>query len=301
MTTVMRGPRDPAEGLTPRQREVVKLMAKGLTNGQIADELGVSLSGAKWHVSEVLSRLGASSREEAVDMWDHESSVRQRMNRGLAAVGALFGLKAAMAAVAIAVAAGVGAILAATTFSRDDDTGVGLTQVTTADPITGQLDVLEREMHRQRSIMEGLNLELGTGPILARLDLSSTPIILRATDGEHGRCVVLWMTIQRDIAYGGSGACREPGAPLPAGDVHGQERLIESQLVVGGEVGSAVEFVEYAWPNGQRVSFTVQRTTLADGSPISFYLQAIPATENAEWAIARDAAGNELSRRRTSR
>ena len=48
--------------LTPRQREVLDLLARGRTNPQIAESLGISLDGAKWHVSEVLSRLGVRGR-----------------------------------------------------------------------------------------------------------------------------------------------------------------------------------------------------------------------------------------------
>lgn len=59
-------PRDDASGrLTPRQRQVLHLLAAGRTNPEIARALGISLAGAKWHVSEVLSRLGVASRAEA--------------------------------------------------------------------------------------------------------------------------------------------------------------------------------------------------------------------------------------------
>ena len=44
---------------TPRQREVLTLLARGRTNREIAEELGISLDGAKWHVSEIITRLGA--------------------------------------------------------------------------------------------------------------------------------------------------------------------------------------------------------------------------------------------------
>ena len=50
---------------TPRQREVLGLLARGCSNPDIARELGISLDGAKWHVSEVMSLLGVSSREAA--------------------------------------------------------------------------------------------------------------------------------------------------------------------------------------------------------------------------------------------
>ena len=51
--------------LTPREQEVVALLREGLTNPQIAERLSITLDGAKYHVSEILSKLGVSSREEA--------------------------------------------------------------------------------------------------------------------------------------------------------------------------------------------------------------------------------------------
>ena len=44
-------------------------MAKGYTNPDIATELGITIDGAKWHVREILSNLGADSREQAVAAW----------------------------------------------------------------------------------------------------------------------------------------------------------------------------------------------------------------------------------------
>jgi DNA-binding CsgD family transcriptional regulator len=51
--------------LTPRQFEVLELIREGLTNPQIAERLGISPDGAKWHVKEILWKLDAPSREEA--------------------------------------------------------------------------------------------------------------------------------------------------------------------------------------------------------------------------------------------
>jgi NarL family two-component system response regulator LiaR len=62
--------RKPAEqvgfDLTEREKEVLALMVEGLNNNQIADRLVVSKSTAKFHVSSVLTKLGAASRTEAV-------------------------------------------------------------------------------------------------------------------------------------------------------------------------------------------------------------------------------------------
>jgi DNA-binding CsgD family transcriptional regulator len=65
--------------LTPRQREVLDLLARGYTNGQLAEALGISLDGAKWHVSEVITKLGVDTREEAAEHWRRERGIARRL------------------------------------------------------------------------------------------------------------------------------------------------------------------------------------------------------------------------------
>jgi LuxR family maltose regulon positive regulatory protein len=56
----------PPEAMTPREHEVLVLLAAGHTNKQIADRLFVSLATVKKHVSTVLEKLGAGNRTRAV-------------------------------------------------------------------------------------------------------------------------------------------------------------------------------------------------------------------------------------------
>jgi NarL family two-component system response regulator YdfI len=56
------------EPLTPREREVLRLLASGLGNKEIAVKLKISEHTAKFHVASILGKLGAASRAEAVSI-----------------------------------------------------------------------------------------------------------------------------------------------------------------------------------------------------------------------------------------
>jgi DNA-binding NarL/FixJ family response regulator len=56
----------PVESLTPREFEVLRLVAEGLHNREIARRLGVTEHTVKFHLAAIFGKLGASTRTEAV-------------------------------------------------------------------------------------------------------------------------------------------------------------------------------------------------------------------------------------------
>jgi len=60
-------PEHPAvEGITDREREVLTLIGRGMTNGEIAADLHISMATAKAHVAHLLTKLGARDRVQLV-------------------------------------------------------------------------------------------------------------------------------------------------------------------------------------------------------------------------------------------
>jgi DNA-binding NarL/FixJ family response regulator len=57
--------------LTPREREVWALVAAGMTNPQIAEQLGLSDNTVKFHVQHLFSKLGVKNRTEAALKFAH--------------------------------------------------------------------------------------------------------------------------------------------------------------------------------------------------------------------------------------
>ena len=98
-----RTPQGPA-AVTDRQREVASLIARGQTNREIAETLGITLDGAKHHVSQLLIRLNLQRREEIAAWHKKDTSVRRLGFSTLPLL--LFGGAAAVAAV-VAVVVGI--------------------------------------------------------------------------------------------------------------------------------------------------------------------------------------------------
>jgi DNA-binding CsgD family transcriptional regulator len=113
--------RDDDYAWTPRQREVLELLASGCTNTEIADRLGISLAGAKWHVSEVISKLGVRSREQAADYWRHHNGWPTRLWRVFRTAMAAPATKWVVGSSIAGATAIVGILLAVRTGSDDRD------------------------------------------------------------------------------------------------------------------------------------------------------------------------------------
>lgn len=71
---------------------MLALVRRGLTNEEIAERLDISLDGAKYHVSQILSKLGVSSREEAAALAERRGMPWRRLAGAAVVAAALAGL-----------------------------------------------------------------------------------------------------------------------------------------------------------------------------------------------------------------
>jgi DNA-binding CsgD family transcriptional regulator len=110
--------------LTPREWQVLDLLRRGLTNDQIASQLAISADTAKFHVSEILTKLGVQTRQEAA-AWQGQP----RRVFTLAPLAALLRKSNAHQLAGVGVAAGVAAVLLLAT-------GIALMNARDRDPQT---------------------------------------------------------------------------------------------------------------------------------------------------------------------
>ena len=72
----------PHAPLTPRQQEILRLIAQGLTNAAIAERLVITEGTVKWHVKQILAKTGSSNRAEAIARFLHRPDQPLHPNPG---------------------------------------------------------------------------------------------------------------------------------------------------------------------------------------------------------------------------
>jgi len=100
--------------LTPREWEVLALLREGGSNEEIAQALGVALATARFHVSEIIGKLGVTNRHEAAAWRPEPTSSRPAWARAVAASAAVRQIKwsGVGAGLSVAVVAGVITVVA---------------------------------------------------------------------------------------------------------------------------------------------------------------------------------------------
>lgn len=165
-----------SELLTDRQRQVWRLVAKGHTNGEIAEALGISLDGAKWHVSELLVRLDVDTREDLVQAWDAQHRPATRLRNAFRALAAFSWPKAAGAGIAIGSVAVAGVVIAAARSGSGTAAQETAGETATATPPSGGIstvlseqDALSRaEQVADQLVVDHLMPYLPGGPLSSR-------------------------------------------------------------------------------------------------------------------------------------
>jgi DNA-binding NarL/FixJ family response regulator len=76
-TRMGRPPAQPVEPLTTREEEILRTVAAGRTNSEIAADLHISLSTVKTHLTSIMAKLNARNRVELA-MWAYETHRVQR-------------------------------------------------------------------------------------------------------------------------------------------------------------------------------------------------------------------------------
>lgn len=68
---------DPLDNLTVREKELLRALAKGWTNEQIASRIGISRNTVKYHLKNLYEKIGASNRAQAVAMYLSSSATER--------------------------------------------------------------------------------------------------------------------------------------------------------------------------------------------------------------------------------
>jgi DNA-binding CsgD family transcriptional regulator len=82
-----RGLLDVGTQLSARQREVLAMAARGLTNAEMAERLGVTVHAVKFHLAAIYRKLGVSNRTEAAVLYLRAAASRSEHPRAFRPLG----------------------------------------------------------------------------------------------------------------------------------------------------------------------------------------------------------------------
>jgi DNA-binding CsgD family transcriptional regulator len=154
------GNRD-ADDLTQREREVLDLIRVGLTNEEIAERLGITLDGAKYHVSQILSKLGVATREEAAEARMPRARATGPRRRWWVALP--LAAKAAGAALVVVAVAGLGVLAWGVWETGESDGGELSTCELTVEAVT---ECYAQATQRPNSVYH----QIGVSQVRARIE-----------------------------------------------------------------------------------------------------------------------------------
>ncbi len=207
--------------LTPREWDVLTLVREGLTNPQIAERLSITMDAVKYHVSEILSKLALSSREEAA-AWQPEPAERAVLRPSWAsALAALFrswplAIRFAGALVVAAAVAGLGILLYGVVHSDDSDDATSQPSSTAAVSATptaspGGSSFVVREPTDLPADL-ALLIQVGGG----ETSVAGLERVTRSADGRSHQDILFWANGDRYEAKGVNLPTPVPDAPLKA-------------------------------------------------------------------------------------
>lgn len=257
--------------LTPREWEVLTLLRDGLTNEQIAERLNITRHAVRYHVSEILSKLGVSSREEAA-AWQPEKPKPVWAGALAFLLWPLkhlpFGVtaRASLAAAAIATGGGIGVLVwGLVVTNREDSNEVAKSAPTPAAPASpgtvGWTEVTSAVGKETDRVLAAVNAGILTEETSCSQGISSTTgygltelHVACGTDTDHAD----FLFYER-----GRGDNVEPAPEVPVKVLDDLRQMID--FVVGDRLGSGETAVLWysAWV-GDVTWFVLQRPRVLD-------------------------------------
>jgi DNA-binding CsgD family transcriptional regulator len=278
------------EQLSEREREILALMAKRRTNAEIGEQLDLRFDTVKWYVSEILSKLGVGSREQAAEAWREYRRPWGVFSRRLRALTALPVAKLGVALAGTAAAGGL--VVAAVGGGLGGDGGVAVDPAPTPQ-ITVNPDVTAPTAGSPGPPLTVEEMLARVEPIGPFVDIvSSTFEGITHTFGMYearlGLCGYTWDSLQGSPAVGGVWSCSGPMT---------EPRLLAGQTVSrGGPLTGIVEphivRVRIVFRSGPAIELDTVAAPPALDLAWRFWIVAVERPDRLVRVEGLDASGN---------